>query len=434
MVNKIFFKNNFYKIFFIFLIFFAYYRSPYIFNNGRFFSLDLTYYFIALDLNFFDAITYIDYSARYINLISNISALISSKLFELDNAQFVSVYLSLLIYSIIFYLILFKESYLFKRKYQKFLGALIALIAPVMSFEIWLNAINLQVYLGILTFVILFLKDENKNVLFYFILIGISSLSGIYACILMPLFFLKLINKRNYFNLIYFLTIFFCTLIQLFIIYNSTKVMPLGEGNTALSLSKFANISFAHKFESISFAYNVIIRSFFGSSFPVYLASFFNMDLPTVFVNENVRNFLFLFSVLIIILSLIFFIIAAVSIKNYGEKLTYIFLIFLFFFSSFVIILGGVSMSVQGRYAAFTGIILIFSFLHLSNVSSFNLIKKLSITLVIFTIISGIYDYRYKKYVVYLDCISCPDWSEEVRKYKSDKNYKLRAWPYHIDR
>ena len=91
-------------------------------------------------------------------------------------------------------------------------------------------------------------------------------------------------------------------------------------------------------------------------------------------------------------------------------------------------------MSVQGRYAAFTGIILIFSFLHLSNVSSFNLIKKLSITLVIFTIISGIYDYRYKKYVVYLDCISCPDWSEEVRKYKSDKNYKLRAWPYHIDR
>jgi len=120
MLNKIFFKDKLYKVFFIFLIFFAYYRSPYIFNNGRFFSLDLTYYFAALSLSFFDAITYIDYAARYINLISNISALISSKLFELDNAQFVSVYLSLLIYSIIFYLILFKESYLFKRKYQKF--------------------------------------------------------------------------------------------------------------------------------------------------------------------------------------------------------------------------------------------------------------------------------------------------------------------------
>ena len=192
MVNKIFFKDSLYKIFFIFLILFAYYRSPYIFNNGRFFSLDFTYYFRAFSLNFFDAITYVDYSARYFNLISNLSALISSKLFELDNAQYVSVYLSLLVYSIIFYLILFKESYLFKRKYQKLLGAFIVLIAPVMSFEIWLNAINLQVYLGILTFVILFLKDKNKNILFYFILIAISGLSGVYACIFMPFFFLKI--------------------------------------------------------------------------------------------------------------------------------------------------------------------------------------------------------------------------------------------------
>lgn len=434
MVNKIFFKDNLFKIFFIFLIFFAYYRSPYIFSSGRFFSLDLTYYFTAFSLNFFDAITYVDYSARYINLISNISALISSKLFELDNAQFVSVYLSLLIYSIIFYLILFKESYLFKRKYQKFLGAFISLIAPVMSFEIWLNAINLQVYLGILTFVILFLKDENKNILIYFILIGICGLSGVYACIFTPLFFLKFINKKNNFNLICFLTITVCMFIQLTIIYKSLGILPLGEYNTSLSLSKFEGISFAHKFEAISFAYNVIIRSFFGSSFPVYLASFFNMDLTTVFGNENIRNFLFLFAVLIIILLLLFFVIATVSIKNYDEKLIYLILIFLFFITSFVIIFGGVSMSVQGRYAALTGIILIFSFLHLSSASNFNFVKKFSTILVIFTVISGVYDYRYKKYVVYLDCINCPNWSEEVRKYKLDKNYKLRAWPYHIDR
>jgi len=431
MLNKIFFKDKLYKVFFIFLIFFAYYRSPYIFNNGRFFSLDLTYYFAALSLSFFDAITYIDYAARYINLISNISALISSKLFELDNAQFVSVYLSLLIYSIIFYLILFKESYLFKRKYQKFLGAFIVLIAPVMSFEIWLNAINLQVYLGILTFVILFLKDQNKNILFYFISIAISGLSGVYACIFMPFFFLKFINIRNNFNLICFLSITVCTFIQLAIIYTSLGISLLDESNTALTFSKYENISFAYKFEAISFAYNVIIRSFFGSSFPIYLASFFNMDLQAALNNENVRNFLFLFSVLIIILSFVFFVIATVSIKDYNDKLIYLILIFLFFITSFVIIFGGVSMNLQGRYAALTGTILIFSFLHLSRVSSFNFMKSLSIILVIFTIISGVYDFRYEKFIYYLDCINCPDWSEEVRKYKLDKNYILKNWPYH---
>ena len=431
MLNKILSKDNYFKIFFIFLILIAYYRSPYIFNNGRFFSLDLTYYFRALSLNFFDAITYIDYPARYINLISNISALISSKLFELDNAQFVSVYLSLLIYSIIFYLILFKESYLFKRKYQKFLGAFIVLIAPVMSFEIWLNAINLQVYLGILTFVILFLKDQNKNILFYFISIAISGLSGVYACIFMPFFFLKFINIRNNFNLICFLSITVCTFIQLAIIYTSLGISLLDESNTALTFSKYENISFAYKFEAISFAYNVIIRSFFGSSFPIYLASFFNMDLQAALNNENVRNFLFLFSVLIIILSFVFFVIATVSIKDYNDKLIYLILIFLFFITSFVIIFGGVSMNLQGRYAALTGTILIFSFLHLSRVSSFNFMKSLSIILVIFTIISGVYDFRYEKFIYYLDCINCPDWSEEVRKYKLDENYVPKHWPYH---
>ena len=432
MLNKIFSKDNHYKIFFIFLILIAYYRSPYIFNNGRFFSLDITYYYRALSLSFFDAITYVDYSARYINLISNLSALISSKLFELDNAQFVSVYLSLLIYSIIFYLILFKESYLFKRKYQKFLGAFIVLIAPVMSSEIWLNAINLQVYLGILTFVILFLKDKNKNVLFYFILIAISGLSGVYACIFMPFFFLKFLNTRNNFNLICFLTITVCTFIQLAIIYKSLGINLLSESNSsALSFSKYKNISFAHKFEAISFAYNVIIRSFFGSSFSIYLASFFNLNLQVALGNENIRNFLFLFSVLIIILSFVFFVIATVSIKDYNEKLIYLILIFSFFITSFVIIFGGVSMNLQGRYAALTGTILIFSFLHLSRVSSFNFMKSLSIILVIFTIISGVYDFRYEKFIYYLDCINCPDWSEEVRKYKLDKNYILKNWPYH---
>ena len=88
-------------------------------------------------------------------------------------------------------------------------------------------------------------------------------------------------------------------------------------------------------------------------------------------------------------------------------------------------------MNLQGRYAALTGIILIFSFLHLSSVSSFNFMKKLSIILVIFTIISGVYDFRYEKFIYYLDCINCPDWSEEVRKYKLDKNYILKNWPYH---
>ena len=40
--------------------------------------------------------------------------------------------------------------------------------------------------------------------------------------------------------------------------------------------------------------------------------------------------------------------------------------------------------------------------------------KIFSLFLMISTIFFGLIDFRYKKYIVYLDCINCPNWSEEV--------------------
>jgi hypothetical protein len=427
MDYKIFFKKNSFKFFLIFLVFLSYYRSPFIFTDGRFVGLDLIYHLISSDLSFLASLTYVDIGARYINLISNIASLISSRLFELEYAQYVSVYLSFFVYLIVFYLILFKESYFFEENYQKYLGALIVLVSPVMNFEIWLNIINLQVYLGILTLVILFLKDNNKNILFYSILIFVAGLSGIYSCIFTPLFFLKFINKKNYFNLICFLIIFFCTLIQLFIIYNTTKVFSIGETNTSLVLT-------FNTFEAISYAYNVIIRSFFGSSLPIYLAGLLEIDLVTIFNSEYLKNILFSFSLLIFIILIIFFIFCTINIKDLKDKIIYLTLLSLFFLISLVVVIGGVSDSLHGRYAALTGTVLIFSLLHLSRVSNFIFIKNLSMIMIILTITFGFFDFRYKKYINYLDCINCPDWNEEVKKYKLDNNYKMNAWPYHIDR
>lgn len=427
MDYKIFFKKNSLKIFLIFLVLLSYYRSPFIFTDGRFVSLDLFYHLISSDLSFWASLTYVDIGARYMNLISNISSLISSRLFELELAQYVSVYISFFVYLIIFYLILFKDSYFFEENYQKYIGALIVLVSPVMNFEIWLNIINLQVYLAILTLVILFLKEHNRNILFYFILIFVSGLSGIYSCIFMPLFFLKFINNKNYFNLICFLTIFFCTLSQLFLIYNTMKVVPLGEANTSLVLS-------FDKFEAISYAYNVVIRSFFASSLPTYLAGLLEIDLVTVFTNEYLKNILFSFSLLIFITLIIFFIFCTINIKDIKDKIIYLTLLSLFFLISLVVVIGGVSDSLHGRYAALTGTVLIFSLLHLSRVSNIIFIKNLSIMMMVLTITFGFFDFRYKKYINYLDCINCPNWKEEVKKYKLDNNYKMNAWPYHINR
>jgi len=425
-------KNIFLKIFLIFLIVLSYYRSPFIFNSGRFFAGDLHYHLLSSNLSFFDSLIYVDFSARYINLISNISSLISSRLFDLKHAQYISVYLSFLIYLRIFYQILFKDSYLFKKDYQKYLGALICLVAPVMSFEIWLNVINLQVYLGILGLVILFVKEEENNNIDYFLLI-IGALSGIYVCLLTPLFLLKYLVKKNPSNLICFLILFFCSLIQFVLIfYYSMKVNPIEViDSSSLTLNNTSLTLSLSKFEVISYYYNVVVRAFIGSSVPTYLVSFFEINLSSTFFNEDHKNLLFVSSItslIVLIFSSLFFFI---SIGSKKEKLIYFSLIVLFIFVSLVVIFGGDTYSLHGRYACLPAMILIFTFLYLSNESKIKWVRLFSLFLITLTIVSGLIDFRYKKFISYLDCINCPNWSEEVRKYKLDKNYKLKNWPYH---
>ena len=120
--------------------------------------------------------------------------------------------------------------------------------------------------------------------------------------------------------------------------------------------------------------------------------------------------------------------------KQQKKKLIYLSFIILFIFVSLVVIFGGDTYSLHGRYASLPGMILIFSFLYLSNESKIKWVRLFSLFLITLTIVSGLIDFRYKKFINYLDCINCPNWSEEVRKYKLDKNYEPKNWPYHIDR
>ena len=422
-------KNSYLKLFLFFLTLLAYFRSPFIFNNGRFFSADLNYHLLSNELNFIDAITFVDYSARYINLISNISSIISSRFFDLNYAQYVSVYLSFFIYLCIFYKILFKDSYFFKKSYQKYLGSLLCLIAPVLNFEIWLNAINLQVYFGLLTFIILFLKEKENN-RFNIVLLLIGGLSGIYSCLFTPFFLVKYLINKKLSNLINFFVLLICSLIQLYLIfYVSMQYNPVGSDQSNTSLTFIIN-----KFEIISFFYNVIIRSFFGSAIPTYVMGLIEIDLYNVLHNEIIRSKLFYFTLLLLSIFVYATYYFLNFIVNKEDKIIYFFLLLIFPLISLVVIFGGDTQSLHGRYSSLAGMVIIFGVLHLSNSVSLNWIRFFCIALIFSTIFTGLLDYRMKKYIYYLDCINCPDWKIEVKKYKSNNDYKLNAWPYHIDR
>ena len=126
-------------------------------------------------------------------------------------------------------------------------------ISPLNVPEIWMNSINAQIFLCIITFILVLSYYPQKELnYFHIILIFIAGLTGIYSCILFPLFFLKykIYKKRqNYLN---FLVLLICTIVQLSLILYAKLSNILYEGK--MHLINFDII--------INYIYNVLVKHF----------------------------------------------------------------------------------------------------------------------------------------------------------------------------
>ena len=52
--------------------------------------------------------------------------------------------------------------------------------------------------------------------------------------------------------------------------------------------------------------------------------------------------------------------------------------------------------------------------------------------LILLSLLSGIYDYRLEKWIIFYECIECPEWKDEIKKYNLNNDYKIKVWPYDV--
>ena len=404
--------NN--KIILIFLlIVISFFRSPYIFLKGRFMAEDGELFFkSAFENNFLEHLLYFAPNSGYYNLIANILAEISTH-FPLNYAPLVVAYGSLFLILLPIILILFKDSYLFKNDYQKIIASVILFIATPNSPEVWVNSINSQIYLFFSSFLILYFKDENNSVnLKEKFLLLIAGLSGIYSCILTPIFFFKFyfLKKKN--NLYNFIILLFCTIIQLSLIFYS-KI------NNLLHTS---HIEFIEKpiFYVTSFIYSFFMKPIFGRD----LLYFINEKLHISFLPKDV--FFIVFGLLV----LFFFI--KFNFINYIKKDKIFQSIFFIYFLVFgVVFLGSDNFPPSGRYAVIPGNLFLLIIFYLSIYFEIKQIRYFFSFVILLSIISGIYEFRpTTKYIRFLDCVNCPDWKTEIINWKKDNDYTIGIWPY----
>ena len=399
-------------IFLILIIFF--YRSPYIFLNGRFMSEEGSIYFAnAYKYDFFYSLFFIDFNSGYLNLWANFSGIISN-FFSLLLAPLISNYLALIPKVIILYLALYKDSIFLKTFFHKVLFCLLIYLSPLNIPEIWLNSINSQIFFCIITFTLCFINYSKQSKNFYFlILIFISGLTGIYSCILLPIFYLKFLLYKTKQDLLNLIVLSFCTITQILIII----------------YAKTSNLIYSGKFNFldneilINYTYNVLIKVFFGAPLTKYI--FYN------FINLN----LFYLTIITIIffLTVLVFLIYVIKNKNIldkDEKFIILSLLFALITTSIIVMIGAVDQKVGGRYSTLPSFYVLCLVLIFFRVFNNFIIKYLFLFLIIFSITSGAYEFKPKNHNHYLICDGCPNWKNEIKKFNDDNNYSLKIWPY----
>ena len=374
------------------------------------------YFKNAYENGFLNQLLYFDPRAGYYNLIANLLTELSTYV-PLIYSPLVTAYGSLLIILIPLFLILFKDSYLFKNDKEKFIGSLIFFITGPHIPEIWANSVNSQIYLFFVSLLILYLKPDNKkNQILYPMLILISGLSAIYSCILTPLFFFKYLYTRKRNDLINSIILIVCSITQGTLIFYSKFMGQLYVGVTKTSI------------DIINLSYNFFAKPIIGRQ-PIY---FFYENFGLESFGYNSMLFLFILLSVIVLSLLLKFKFIQFFLKDHIFKS----LILIYILVFIVVIFGADNSQTSGRYAVIPGLLFLLIIFYLaSNFPSRKLNNFFSILITI-SIIAGVYEFRPStknvriQYIEFLDCINCPKWKSDIEKWKEDENSYLHVWPY----
>ena len=399
----------------------SFYRSPYLFLNGRFFAEDGSKHFaFAWENGFWKSLIYVEKEAGYINLIANILVSISS-LIKIEFSPLITIYGALIFVLLPAYLILSRESLLFDNKLKKTIGSFLLFVAPPFVPEIWLNAVNTQVYLCINSIVILFMINLNNfQKKINHLIIFLSAFSGVYTCCLLPLFAANYFFKKKIYDLINFLILLSGSSIQLFLILQSkiNNFLPSNVLAADLDLNLVAN-----------YIYNIFLKPLFGRQI-------------IHFVWENIFSLFYQLNYVYALLSL-FFIVLVILFYNLKKIINFIikdkiiiYLIFIFCSVSGLVLVGAAGDYVGGRYAVIPGAAILLIILHIIYRTKIQKLKIFFTILISISLISGILEFRPPtknvkyQYIKYLDCVNCPEWKNEINKWKKNNSYTIKIWPY----
>lgn len=391
---------------FVVLVIVAFFKSPYILLEGRFWAEEgMLHFQRAYSYAWYQPLLFVDQHAGYLLFFGNLSAIAAAKLTPLSAAPLVTAWLSLLPLLLTWWLILCFRNELFDNILIRFLVALSLVVGPFVHPEVWLNTINSQVYWGIFTFFTLFLSDDEtwsrKRRWSIRGALTMAGLTGLYSVALWPLFMLKFLLRRSREAGWQLGILSVCALIQAAVVLASKSSGHLT--STRLLWPTLSEVV-------INTAVQDIGKPILGEDLSLSLGlsvwhTAFGTDLT---ITEAVMVGIASMAILLLLFSLI-----------RAERWRAFAMALLAFLGIWVFTLIGSIGTISARYAVMPGFIVLCCVALFATHARHRITKAVFLALAGFSTVVGIQSFSDGKH---LNCVGCPSWRDEVRDHL-DTNY-----------
>ncbi len=175
-------------------------RSPYVLTRGRFWAEEGSLHFAHMYTDSFPSdLLYVQTRTGYYNLFANAGTWLAAN-GPLAIAPLVTAWLSFGVIALLLWVALAWPSDLLPNAGAKLAAATLLLVGTLAHTEVWLNTINAQTYLGLLTVLLLFVRVDVLSTPRYVVAVAmvvLAGLSGLYSAALFPLFIIVALIDRS---------------------------------------------------------------------------------------------------------------------------------------------------------------------------------------------------------------------------------------------
>ncbi|HTK17495.1 MAG TPA: hypothetical protein VL769_13955 [Acidimicrobiia bacterium] len=377
-------------------------RAPYVLFHGRFFAEEGSIYFSHMKAG---SVWFIARPVGYIYAFCNLATWLAARV-PLQRAPLVTAWLSLGVIATVVWAALSWPSELFPDVRTRIAAAVLLIVGPLAVPAVWLNATNVQVYLGILAVLVLFV-DVNalgrNGFVGIALLLGLAGLSGLYAATLAPLYLFRAFRERTHRMKVLAGVISLCALAQLIVVARSHA-----SGNLAQGRGSFRGLGVMTRDVAAGHLSTFLFGGPVATRLSAHAYSFFGL---LAFASFG-----------LVLAAVLAFVLASTPRRRTAVLLAGAFVL------SEILVLFGTRGSTGGRYLVVPVAILLLIAVY--GISARNRVASgIASVICIVALVAGGSTF-WTGQPTTLRCIKCPQWSQQVRSWQANHARRLVIWPY----